>query len=249
MSEVLLRVTDLVAGYRPDLPILHGINLHVNEGELVTIVGPNGAGKSTLIKAVAGLLAITGGHVEAMGHDITRVPTEKLGDVGIAYVPQVANIFTTLTIDENLRLGAASLDKALAARRIEDAYDRFPALRSHRNHKGRALSGGQRQMLAFARSLLCAPRLLMLDEPSAGLSPIIVQEVFAELRRLMKSGLTILMVEQNVKAALAISDRTYVFAEGQNRIEGTSEELTKNQEIRAIYFGNAGAGSSASSDS
>ncbi|WP_116083461.1 ABC transporter ATP-binding protein [Tropicimonas sp. IMCC34011] len=237
MSDALLTVSGVVAGYRRDLPILHGISLEVHRGELVTIVGPNGAGKSTLIKAIAGLVPISEGRVELDGTDITSLATHKMGSASVAYVPQTDNVFTTLTIDENLRLGAAALPRSLAKDRIAQAYKRFPALRDHRDRKARVLSGGQRQLLAFARSLLTEPALLMLDEPSAGLSPAAVSEVFGHLTDLSKDGITILMVEQNVKAALAISDRTYVFAEGENRIDGPSGVLADDPDMKAIYFG------------
>ena len=237
MSAKLLDVAGIVAGYRRDLPILHGISLHVDRGEMVTIVGPNGAGKSTLIKAIAGLVPTSEGHVTLEGRDITGLATHRMAEASVAYVPQSDNVFTTLTIDENLRLGAAALPRPRARERIADAYDRFPALRDHRDRKARVLSGGQRQLLAFARSLLTEPTLLMLDEPSAGLSPAAVNEVFGHLVDLRGDGITILMVEQNVKAALAISDRTYVFAEGENRIDGPSQALAQDPEMKAIYFG------------
>ena len=237
MSEPLLDVAGVVAGYRRDLPILHGISLRVERGEMVTIVGPNGAGKSTLVKAIAGLLPVSEGRIALDGRDITNLATHRMAEASIAYVPQTDNVFTTLTIDENLRLGAAALPRPVARQRIGQAYDRFPALRDHQDRKARVLSGGQRQLLAFARSLLTEPALLMLDEPSAGLSPAAVGEVFGHLVDLGRDGITILMVEQNVKAALSISDRTYVFAEGENRIDGPSRALAEDPEMKAIYFG------------
>ncbi len=240
MSVPLLQVDRVVAGYRPDLPIIHGISLDVGEAEMVTIIGPNGAGKSTLIKAIAGIVPMSSGHVSLAGRDITRFPTHALAGASIAYVPQTSNVFTTLTINENLAVGASSLSKAHALRRVERAYESFPVLKDYRHKKARVLSGGQRQMLAVARALLTEPRLVMLDEPSAGLSPLMVSEVFQRLKLLVETGVAILMVEQNAKAALAISHRTYVFAEGRNRIDGRSREIAENPEVASIYLGAGG---------
>ncbi|WJR68258.1 ABC transporter ATP-binding protein [Neorhizobium sp. CSC1952] len=240
MSPLLLEVRDVVAGYRPDLPILHGVSLHVGTAEMVTVIGPNGAGKSTLVKAIAGLVPISAGSVAVEGTEVTNLLTHKLATASIAYVPQTANVFTSLTIDENLKLGASTLSKADAGRRIAKAYEDFPALTQYRGQKAKVLSGGQRQMLAVARALLTEPRLLMLDEPSAGLSPLMVSEVFSRLKTLIATGVSILMVEQNVKAALAISDRTYVLAEGRNRIDGDSAKLAGDTEVAAIYLGAGG---------
>ncbi len=236
-----LAVRGLVAGYRRDLPILHGVELEVAAGEIVTVVGPNGAGKSTLVKAVAGLVPVSEGRVLLAGQDITGMPPHRLAAAGVAYVPQTRNVFATLTIEENLRLGAAALPPAMGRERIQAAYARFPALAAHARSRARALSGGQRQMLAFARALLAAPRLLMLDEPSAGLAPRVMGEVFAMLAALRGEGQTILLVEQNVRAALAVSDRTYVLAEGQNRIDGPSRALTEDPRMASIYLGDMAA--------
>ncbi|WP_028034365.1 ABC transporter ATP-binding protein [Chelativorans sp. J32] len=240
MNTPLLEVEKVVAGYRPDLPIVHGISLNVGEAEMVTIIGPNGAGKSTLIKAIAGVVPISSGRVALGGRDITRLPTHTMAAASIAYVPQTANVFTTLTINENLLVGASSLPKAEAQRRIELGYENFPALKDYRHKKARVLSGGQRQMLAVARALLTEPRLIMLDEPSAGLSPLMVSEVFQRLKALVETGVAILMVEQNAKAALAISHRTYVFAEGRNRIDGPSKSIAEDPEVASIYLGAGG---------
>ena len=239
MSPVL-QMRDVVGGYVPDLPILHGVSLHVNQGEFVTIIGPNGAGKSTAMKAVAGLVRVSGGQVIVDDREITNHPTEDLSRLGLAFVPQTSNIFASLTIADNLRLGARALPRALAAERIEGAYDRFPILRDLSRGLAGGLSGGQRQMLAVARALLSAPHIVMLDEPSAGLAPNIVQEVFALLRGLANEGVAVLMVEQNAKAAMRISDRTYVLAEGCGRIDGPSHQMLNDPEVKSIYLGNAG---------
>lgn len=236
----VLQVNNIFAGYHPDLPIVQGVSAHVDKGEFVTIIGPNGAGKSTFIKAIAGVVTISSGEVLVNSKCITNIATHKMAAASIAYVPQTANVFTTLTIDENLRLGASSLHKSDAAQQITKAYADFPDLVKHRNSKAGALSGGQRQMLAVARALLTSPDLLILDEPSAGLSPLMVSEVFSRLQKLVTTGVTILMVEQNVKAALAIGDRTYVLADGKNRIDGRSADLAANEEVTAIYLGAGG---------
>lgn len=240
MGTPLLEIDKVVGGYKPDLPIIHGISLHVDDGEMVTIIGPNGAGKSTLIKAVAGVVPVSSGRVRLAGRDITNIDTHSMAGVSIAYVPQTANVFTTLTINENLLVGASSLPKAEAAMRIEKGYENFPALKDYRHKKAKVLSGGQRQMLAVARALLTEPRLIMLDEPSAGLSPLMVSEVFQRLKALVGTGIAILMVEQNAKAALAISNRTYVLAEGRNRIDGESQALARDPEVTSIYLGAGG---------
>lgn len=240
MSAALLSVEGVVAGYKPDLPIIHGITLNVGEAEMVTIIGPNGAGKSTLVKAIAGIVPISAGEVRLGGNDITHMATHRMAAASIAYVPQTANVFTTLTIHENLLVGASALPKAEAHRRVERGYESFPALKDYRHKKANVLSGGQRQMLAVARALLTAPRLMMLDEPSAGLSPLMVSEVFQRLKALVEEGVSILMVEQNAKAALAISHRTYVLAEGCNRIDGRSAELAVDPRVTSIYLGAGG---------
>ena len=236
----LLAVEGVTAGYRPDLPIITDVSVGVGEGELVTIIGPNGAGKSTLIKAIAGLLTITAGTVRLGGAERTNLEPSRMAEAGIAYVPQTDNIFATLTVDENLKVGAQILGGRVARERIAAAYEAFPALKDYRRQRAAVLSGGQRQMLAVARALLTKPQLIMLDEPSAGLAPKLVTEVFQRLAALAKTGVAILMVEQNAKAAMAISDRTYVLAEGRNRLDGPSAALIDDPEVAAIYLGRAG---------
>ena len=240
MTAPILKVEGLTAGYQPGLPIIRDVTMHVTTGELVTIIGPNGAGKSTLIKAVAGLLHVEGGKVELAGSDITRIDTHRMADAALAYVPQTDNIFASLTVDENLRLGAQALSKATARERVEEAYQKFPDLRRFAKKKAGVLSGGQRQMLAVGRALLTHPEIVMLDEPSAGLSPKMVDDVFAQLVALRAAGVSILMVEQNAKAAMRISDRTHVLAEGENRLDGPSAALLEDPEVTQIYLGRAG---------
>ena len=234
----LLTVKDLVAGYQPDLPILNDISLNVQHKELITIIGPNGAGKSTLIKAIAGLLKTSGGSIVYEDRDITHRPTHELINIGIAYVPQTANIFTSLSVYHNLRLAGHSLNnKHDRQSGIEKAYQLFPILAEKRQAKGHVLSGGQRQMLALAMALMCNPGLVMLDEPSAGLAPQVVTEVFQRIRDLVDNGIAVLMVEQNAKAALAISDRGYVLAEGRNQLTGNAQSLLNDPMVAEVYLG------------
>ncbi len=232
----LLEVRDLVAGYAPTLPILRGISLAVQPGEIVTVLGPNGAGKSTLIKAIVGLVQVSAGQTFFGGRDITGLQTHALVRGGLAYVPQTQNVFARLSVEENLELGAAFDRDALAARR-ERVLRLFPDLARLGRLAAGKLSGGQRQMVAFGRALMSAPKLLMLDEPSAGLSPKLAQIVFAQLRDIRDSGVTILVVEQNARAALKVSDRGYVLAEGREHMHGSAHDLLDNPEIGALYLG------------
>lgn len=240
MSTPLLTASDLVGGYRPGLPILHGAGIQVSAGEFVALIGPNGAGKSTLMKAIAGIVPIWSGQVELAGRVVTNTPPHRLAEAELAFVPQTNNVFTSLTIDENLRLGAAALSRGQAGQALARSYEAFPDLTRFRNVPARALSGGQRQMLAVARALLTGPKLLMLDEPSAGLSPLMVSDVFTRLKALVHDGVAILMVEQNVKAAFSVADRAYVLTEGRNRLDGTPEHLSAMDEIVELYLGGGG---------
>ena len=231
-----LEVTDLVAGYVPDVPILRGMSLQVGTGEIVTVLGPNGAGKSTLIKAIAGLVPTHSGAIRVRGENIRGLATHKLVGAGVAYVPQVDNIFTRLSVQENLEIGGMSAPAELQ-QRIGEMYELFPDLARLRRLAAGKLSGGQRQMVAVARALMARPHLLMLDEPSAGLSPKLTEMVFQKMLDVRALGVTILVVEQNAKAALAISDRGYVLAEGQQRFTGTARELLSSPEVGALYLG------------
>jgi branched-chain amino acid transport system ATP-binding protein len=236
MTAPLLISRDIVAGYRPGLPILHGVSLDVSPGEVVVIIGPNGAGKSTFVKAVAGLVRVSAGTMEFEGREIANTPAHRLVEEGLAYVPQTENIFTSLTIHENLRVGAHTIAGDMAGR-IAEAYEMFPVLAERKAQKAGILSGGQRQMLAIARALLTAPRLILLDEPTAGLAPKIVAEVFAMIRKLADDGVAVLMVEQNAKAALRAADRGYILAEGVNRMAGGATELLENPEVGELFLG------------
>lgn len=233
----ILDVRDLVAGYEPGLSIVRGASIHANEGEIVIILGPNGAGKSSLIKAIAGLVPVTGGAAFLDGRDITSVPAHMKIRSGLAFVPQTENIFPLMSVEENLKVSIGVLGKPDSVRRIEEMYTMFPDLARQRKLMAGSLSGGQRQMLAVARALIVHPRVLMLDEPSAGLSPKFVEMVFQRLAEIRQAGLTIVLVEQNAKAALAIGDRAYVLVEGREAHEGPARTLWDEPLIAELYLG------------
>jgi len=234
---VALSTRALVAGYERDLPIVRGVDLSVQEGEFVVVLGPNGAGKSTLVKAIAGLVPIHSGTASLGPADITTVPAHEKVRHGLAFVPQTENIFTTLSINDNLLLAANILPKDRRKRRIADLYAMFPDLAARPSLRAGQLSGGQRQMLAVARALIVEPSVLILDEPSAGLSPRIVVEVFSRLKAINQAGVTIILVEQNVKAALAIADRAVILVEGLLRHEGPAATLADDPIIAELYLG------------
>ena len=235
-----LQATDLVAGYVRGLPVVHGVSIEVDRREIVTLIGPNGAGKSTLLKAIAGLVGIEGGRVRLDGRDVTGLPTHAVVAAGIGYVPQTGNVFTTLTVHENLRVGAHAIRGAIAER-LDRAYASFPPLAARRAVRARALSGGERQMLAIARALMTDPGLLMLDEPTAGLAPRVVEEVFGRLRGLAAAGIAVLMVEQNARAALRVSDRGYVLAEGRTLFTGPARALLDEPRVAEAFLGGRSA--------
>lgn len=241
MTKTILAISDLEAGYEPGAPIVRGVSLAVAEGEIVTILGPNGAGKSTFIKAIAGLVPKFAGSVTLDGRDITRSPAHLLARQGLGFVPQTENVFTLMSITDNLRLAADILPKAERAEKIDAMLTLFPDLaRQHQLAAGR-LSGGQRQMLAVARALISGPRVLMLDEASAGLSPKLVGQVFAKLAEIRHTGITIVMVEQNAKAALALADRAIILVEGRTAHAGKSADIASDPVIRGLYLGVAPA--------
>jgi branched-chain amino acid transport system ATP-binding protein len=236
-TTIALATKNLVAGYERDLPIVRGIDFAVRSGELVAVLGPNGAGKSTFVKAIAGLVPIHSGAALLGGSDITHVPAHEKIRHGLAFVPQTENIFSTLTIEDNLRLAADILPKERRARRVADLYAMFPDLAARPSLRAGQLSGGQRQMLAVARALIVEPSVLILDEPSAGLSPKIVAEVFSRLKAINHAGVTIVLVEQNVKAALAIADRAVILVEGLVRHEGPAATLADDPIVAELYLG------------
>jgi branched-chain amino acid transport system ATP-binding protein len=236
MTEVVLEARDLTAGYVPDLPILRGVSMQARRGQITLIIGPNGAGKSTLIKAIAGLVPISAGQVTFEGGDITGLRTDRLASQGIAYVPQNDNIFRSLTIRQNLEL-ALRRAKVDAPAVLDRLFRQFPALAVKQNDKAGSLSGGQRQFLAIAMALAAEPRLILMDEPSAGLSPKAAQEVLEHTRTLAASGVSILLVEQNVNQAMRLSDHCYILAEGRNQIDGPADDLLNDRVVGEIYLG------------
>ncbi len=237
MSQPCLLARNVAAGYVPGLPIVHDVSLAVAAGEIVTVIGPNGAGKSTLLKAIAGLVLFEGGEVTCAGRDVSGHPAHEMVRIGIALAPQTGNVFTTLSVHENLVVGGHMLDRTTLRDRLTAVYARFPVLSERRSAPGRALSGGQRQMLAIARALMTDPKVLMLDEPTAGLAPRVVTELFADLRRLAASGVAVLMVEQNARAALRVSDRGYVLTQGRNHMEGRAADLLADAAFSEAFLG------------
>ncbi|TWB58464.1 branched-chain amino acid transport system ATP-binding protein [Rhizobium sp. ERR 922] len=237
MSEPVLSVRNLVAGYEPGVPIVRGASITVAEKEIVVVLGPNGAGKSSFIKAIAGLVPVESGTVELGGRDITSTPAHIMVRLGLAFVPQTENVFPLMSVEDNLKVAGGILKPKDVPARIDEMYATFPDLARHRRIAAGNLSGGQRQMLAVARALIVHPKLLVLDEPSAGLSPKFVSMVFDMLSEIRKSGVTILLVEQNAKAALAIGDRAYVLVEGKDRHEGVASELWSDPVVAELYLG------------
>ena len=231
----LLEVSGLDAGYG-DLQVLSDVDMTVDEGEYVSIVGPNGAGKSTVMKSVFGLTTHMGGTVRFEGSDITGNRPEDIIHEGLGYVPQTDNIFPTLSVRENLEMGAYILDE-VPQDALEAVYERFPILEEREEQKAGTMSGGQRQMLAMGRALMLEPELLMLDEPSAGLAPDLVDDMFDRVDAINEAGTAILMVEQNAKEALRRCDRGYVLAQGQNRHEDTGDALLADEQVRRDFLG------------
>ena len=242
-ADEILAADALVAGYEPGVPIVRGASIVVGAGKIVVLLGPNGAGKSTLIKAMAGLVPVFDGQVRLAGEDITGVPAHRIARRGLALVPQTENVFAAMTVAENLALAGHILPWSARRRRVAAVQELFPDLARQRGLLAGRLSGGQRQMLALARALMVEPRVLMLDEPSAGLSPRLVEVVFARLQAVRQTGVAILLVEQNARAALAIGDRAYVMAEGENRHEGAAAALSSDPVVARLYLGAMAAAS------
>jgi len=234
--EPVLETRELVAGYVPEVDILHGVDIVVRRGEMVTLVGPNGAGKSTLVKAVVGLLPPRGGRVLLRGKDVTGERPHRIIANGVGYVPQRENVFPSMTVEENVELGLTAR-RGDGAARADDVYELFPQLAGLRRRPAGTLSGGERQMLAMARTLIAQPEVVLLDEPSAGLSPIFVDAVFAKIAEINAAGTTILMVEQSARRALAMSHRGYVLDVGRNRFTGTGTELLRDPKVVDLYLG------------
>ena len=231
----VLELQNVVGGYG-DTQILHGVSINVEKGEVVVIIGPNGAGKSTAMKAVFGLLKLASGKVLLDGEEITNTPPEKVVRKGVCYVPQTSNVFPSLSVQENLEMGAFVRDDDFRPR-LREIYELFPPLLEKRNQPAGTLSGGQRQMVAMGKAMMLEPKILLLDEPTAGLSPKFRGEIFSTVRKINATGIPILMVEQNAKQALGIADRGYVLVDGQNRFEGTGQDLLNDPEVAEMFLG------------
>jgi branched-chain amino acid transport system ATP-binding protein len=232
----LLTVSSLVAGYSAADEILKGVDFAVEDGEIVTIIGPNGAGKSTLLKTIAGLLKRKSGTIELAGRRIDGRPAREISTLGIAFVPQEHNIFPTMSVAENLEIGGY-VDRRATQDRIAALLERFPMLAQKRRHAARTLSGGQRQVLAMAMALMVEPALLLLDEPSAGLSPIAAEMLFTTIGAINRDGVAVAMVEQNAREALAIADRAYILVDGKNSRSGTAADLAADPEVKRLFLG------------
>ncbi|MBL1174300.1 ABC transporter ATP-binding protein [Pantanalinema sp. GBBB05] len=232
----LLEVQDVYAGYVKDLDILQGINFKIYPGELVTVVGPNGAGKSTLAKTIFGLLTPHQGSILFQGKQIAGLKSNQIVQRGMCYVPQIANVFPSLTVEENLEMGAFVRDVPLQPLK-EEIFLRFPRLAERRKQRAGTLSGGERQMLAMGKALMLKPTLLLLDEPSAALSPILVNSVFEQIKQINQGGTAIVLVEQNARKALEMADRGYVLESGRDRFEGRGIDLLNDPKVGELYLG------------
>ena len=232
----VLRADNLVAGYLPGVNILNGADLYCQQGELVGIIGPNGAGKSTLLKALFGLVKISEGTVRLNGEDVTNERADTLVSKGIGFVPQTNNVFPSLTIQENLEMGVFQRPKSFK-KRFDFVGELFPALVDRRAPRAGSLYGGERQMVAMGRALMMEPSVLLLDEPSAGLSPVMQDEVFVQTRRINRAGVSVVMVEQNARRCLQICDRGYVLDQGRNAYTGTGKQLSNDPKVIELYLG------------
>jgi branched-chain amino acid transport system ATP-binding protein len=232
----VLSAKDVVAGYVPEVNILNGTSLDLYDGELVGVIGPNGAGKSTLIKALFGLIPVRGGQVVYRGQDVTGLKAHELVERGIGYVPQTNNVFPRLTVEENLQMGVYIRPKTFA-KRLDVVCDLFPRLAERRGQRAGSLSGGERQMLSMGRAIMVDPQVLLLDEPSAGLSPALQDEVFINCRRINEAGVSIVMVEQNANRCLQICHRGYVLDQGRNAYTNSGDALLNDPKVVELYLG------------
>ena len=236
MNSPVLECNGIAAGYVKGLDILQGVDLLVNENEIVSIIGPNGAGKSTLLKAIMGIIKISAGRFYINSVEKTGMPTHKIVNEGVGYVPQIENVFPSLTVEENLEIGSWIVEKN-KKNITSNIFSEFPMLKERRKNKAGNLSGGQRQILALARALSTSPNILFLDEPSAGLSPVAIAEVFEIIKNINDKGVAILLVEQNAKRALKFSDRGYVLDQGRNAYQGAGEDLLNDPRVVDLYLG------------
>ncbi|OIP75794.1 MAG: ABC transporter ATP-binding protein [Oscillatoriales cyanobacterium CG2_30_44_21] len=234
--QVILQVNDIVAGYVDGVDILQGANLLVHEGELITVIGSNGAGKSTLAKTIFGLVPVRSGEILFGDRPLVGLQPEQIVRYGISYVPQIANVFPSLSVSENLDMGAYTRDGNIATVKTK-IYDNFPILAKRRNQRAGTLSGGERQMLAMGRAMMLEPKLLILDEPSAALSPILVQDIFDLVQKINQSGTSIILVEQNARKALAIADHGYIMHLGKDEFTGKGSDLLNDPEVAKLYLG------------
>lgn len=231
----LLQIEGVRVGYQ-EVDILHGINLSLEEGQIVSVIGPNGAGKSTLLKTIFGLLQPRNGKISFKGEDITGLKPEKIVQKGISYVPQVENVFPSLSVQENLEMGAFIRSDDFS-HKYKEIYELFPVLEEKRKQKVGHLSGGQRQMVAMGRALMLDPEIILLDEPSAGLAPLLVSNIFEMIKEINSNGISIIIVEQNAKKALEMADHGYVLAMGENVLDDTGAALLANEDIGRLYLG------------
>jgi ABC-type branched-subunit amino acid transport system ATPase component len=231
----ILKTEGITAGYTK-VDILHEVNIRVKSGEIVSVIGPNGAGKSTLLKTIFGILNPREGNVTLKNEDITGLKPDKIARKGISYVPQVDNIFPSMTIQENLEMGAFIRNDDYS-QRLDEIYDLFPILKERRKQKAGQLSGGQRQMVAMGRALMVDPQVLLLDEPSAGLSPILVSDIFEKITEINETGVSIIIVEQNAREALKMANHGYVLAMGKNVLDDKGDALLANKEVGRLYLG------------
>jgi neutral amino acid transport system ATP-binding protein len=231
----ILRVEDVISGYG-SMEVLHGLSLKVEEGEIVSVLGPNGAGKTTLLRTIFGVVRPWKGKIYYKGEDISDLPAERIAQMGMAYIPQEYNIFPSLTVQENLEMGAFIREDDISPR-MEEIYELFPDLTDRRKSRAGQLSGGMRQMLAIGRALMLNPELLLLDEPSTGLAPFLVDAIFDRVKNLNEQGVTVFLVEQNAAKALHSSDRAYILEGGEKKAEGSAQEILEDAEIGRLYLG------------
>ena len=239
MSEAVIEVKDLVAGYLPGVNILNGTNFHADKGELIGIIGPNGAGKSTLLKAIFGLVKVREGSITLNGESIVGLKSNQLVTKGVGFIPQNNNVFPSLTIEENLQMGAFQ-EPENYSERLDFVISIFEELGKRLKQRAGSLSGGERQMVAMSRALMMDPTVLLLDEPSAGLSPVRQDEAFLRVSDINKAGVTCIMVEQNARRCLQISDRAYVLDQGKDAVVGTGRELLNDPQVIGLYLGTLG---------
>ncbi len=233
----MLKVENINMSYG-DLQVLWDVSFHVNEGEIVVLVGANGAGKSSVLKTISGLQTVSSGKIEYDGIDLTKIPPAEIIKKGVVHVPEARRLFNEMTVEENLIMGSLHGEaKVKRNETMERCYDLFPRLRERRKQLAGTLSGGEQQMVAVARGLMSLPKLLMFDEPSLGLAPVLVQDIFEIIKGIRKQGITVLLVEQNVQSTLTFCDRAYVLENGKITLEGTGDELLGNEHVRSAYLG------------